>query len=368
MTASERLRRNTKKVMRCWEQRARKEIVATRHQESLALQNTLPEFLEVVADALSTTIDRTDGRKRADRIESLRVGKLHGRERAASLNYTLDQMIFEYHILRQAIFDVLEEDSALSPREREVIVGAIEQAVNDASTEFTEVLRAIQEKFTHTMAHDLRGHITTAKTGAQLILRRPDDAEHCAKIASRIVSNMDKMDAMIQDLLDVSRFRAGEELPLHLEKNDLDLIARQVADEAIFSYGNRFVVKSEGPCWGDWDERGLERSIMNLITNAVKFGLPDTPITISVSQNRDIAKVAVHNEGPPIPPEEQSVLFQQFRRSHAAKSKMGWGLGLTIVEGMAQAHHGRVYVESEAGKGTTFTMELPKNEKLRKVA
>ncbi len=347
--------------MKKWEECARKEIASTCHQESLALQDSLPEFLQLLIQALSTTVDRTEARRIADRLENERVGKKHGRERAGSLSYTMEQLIYEYHILRQTICDVMEEEAALTPVEREVIVTAIEQAVNDAATEFSQTLRAIQENLTHTIAHDLRGPITAAKSGAQLILRRPEDSEHCIRVASRIVSSMDQLDSMIHDLLDASRYRAGQGVSLQFAECDLDLIARQVADEINFAHGNRVVVNSRKPCLGYWSASGLRRAISNLAANAVKYGAAGTPVIIHVDQTDDTATVAVHNEGTPIPADEKAILFQQFRRSRATSSKAGWGLGLTIVEGMAEAHHGSVRVESEPDKGTTFTLELPKN-------
>lgn len=358
--ASVRLNRNTGKIMRLWEERARKEIAASHQQEALALRNSLPEFLKLIAEALQTNIDRTEARKKADYLEHERVSRLHGRLRAGTLNYSMDQLVYEYHILRQTICDVMEEEEILSPVDREIIVAAVEQAVNHAATEFSQTLRDIQEKLSHTIAHDLRGPITAAKSSAELILRRPDDPDHCVRVASRIVGSMDQLDSMVRDLLDASRFRAGQELLLNFTECDLDLIARQVADEANHTYGYRVEVKSRKPCLGLWSESGLRRAIANLTTNAVKYGAADTLIIISVDQNEDTATVAVHNEGPPIPPEQFEILFQQFRRSRTVADKVGWGLGLTIVEGMAEAHHGQVRVESAAGKGTTFTMEIPK--------
>jgi signal transduction histidine kinase len=358
---AERLKRNAERIMRCWEELAVKEIAAAGQQETLALRNSLPEYLDQLVDALKTTTDRTEARIKADRFDSERVGRQHGRERAGSVNYTMDQLIREYHFLRRVVCDTLEEEVVLTPVEREVIVASIEQAVNDAATQFSETLRDIQEKLTHTLAHDLRGPITAAKTSAQLILRRPDDADHCMKTASRICNSMDRLDSMIHDLLDASRIRAGQSLPLKFEECDLDLIARQVADEANFEHGNRFVVVSRGPCLGYWSESGLRRVLENLTTNAVKYGAPGTPISIGISQTERSVTLSVHNEGKPIPSSEQATLFQQFRRTRSAENKTGWGLGLTLVQGMTQAHHGKVRVESLDGKGTTFTIELPKD-------
>lgn len=358
---AERLRQRADRIMRRWEERAVKEISAANHQETLALRNSLPEYLDQLVNALKTTTDRTQARIKADRLDSERVGRKHGRERAGSVNYTMDQLIREYHILRQVVCDTLEEEAPLTPIEREVIVASVEQAVNDAATQFSETLRDIQERLTHTLAHDLRGPITAAKTSAQLILRRPDDPDHCVKTASRISNSMDRLDSMIHDLLDASRIRAGQSLPLEFKECDLDLIARQVADEANFEHGNRFAVVSCGPCLGYWSESGLRRVLENLTTNAVKYGDPSTPITITIKQSEKSVTFSVHNQGKPIPPEEQATLFQQFRRTRSAERKAGWGLGLTLVQGMTEAHYGAVRVESLVGKGTTFTIELPRD-------
>ncbi len=349
--------------MKYWEERARREVGAACHQESLALRDSLPEMLQLLATALSTTVDRSDLRILIDRFESERVGRKHGKERAGSLNYSMDQLILEYHILRQTICEVMEEEAILTPIEREAIVASIEQAVNDAATQFSDTLRDIQEKLTHTLAHDLRGPLTVAKTSAQLIMRRPDDENHCIKAASRISNSMDELDSMIHDLLDASRIRVGQGLTLEFDELDSDLIARQVADEANLTYGNRFVVKSTTPCFGYWNENGLRRVMSNLTTNAAKYGAPDTPVTISLIQHEDSISLSVHNEGSVIPKDEQAILFEQFRRSRTAGTAKGWGLGLTIVKGMTEAHHGTVRVESEAGKGTTFTIDLPKDSR-----
>ncbi|HXH32116.1 MAG TPA: histidine kinase dimerization/phospho-acceptor domain-containing protein [Bacteriovoracaceae bacterium] len=83
----------------------------------------------------------------------------------------MDQLISEYHILRQVICDVLEKDKPLNPVEREVIVCSIEQAVNDAASEFSATLKDLKDQMTQILAHDLRNPLTTAKISTQLIMR-----------------------------------------------------------------------------------------------------------------------------------------------------------------------------------------------------
>ena len=122
-------------------------------------------------------------------------------------------------------------------------------------------------------------------------------------------------------------------------------------------------MESSGECIGFWYEEGLIRIIENLISNAIKYGLKNSPVTISVSQDTHFANVNVHNEGKPIPDEEKKILFQQFKRSKDVEAKVGWGLGLTVVLSMVEAHGGTIEVQSDAQNGTSFVFKLPKTPK-----
>ncbi len=360
ISTSHKLQEKSAEIMNVWVERALEEVTAAHFQKDLALRNSLPEYLTQLVDALSHTIDRTEARRRFDKAASLRVGKKHGNERAQAFDYTMDQMILEYHILRQVIFDVMEEEGPLNITDQEVIICSIEQAVNDAATEFSNTLRDIQEKLSQTLAHDLRNPIAAAIVSANLILRRPDDENNCLKNAGRITSCLDRLDKMISDLLDASRIRAGEKLPLVMKMCDLDWIVREVASEAGMVHNVKFKVHSKTACLGMWNEDGLRRVLENLTTNAVKYGDRSKAITLSLEQDEQSATFCVHNEGEPISADDLPILFQKFRRAKSVESKSGWGLGLTMVEGMIEGHKGSIKVESTKEKGTTFTVKLPK--------
>jgi signal transduction histidine kinase len=197
-----------------------------------------------------------------------------------------------------------------------------------------------------------------AKTCAALILRRPKDAEHCVKVADRISANMDRLDAMISELLDASTIKAGRPLAMKFEKCDLGQIVQQVADEFDSIYGSRFVIEA-APVIGYWDASQMQRVLENIATNAVKYGDLNTPITVKLRCVGNSAILSVHNDGTPIPPEEQAILFQQFRRTRVNGTEPGWGLGLAVVKGIVEAHRGTVKVESAEDLGTTFVVELP---------
>jgi signal transduction histidine kinase len=224
-----------------------------------------------------------------------------------------------------------------------------------------DVEKALRERFVSTLAHDLRGPLSAARLAAGLLAMEPASLDERRDLAVKIDHNIDRVDRMIRDLLDASRIRAGEPLPLRLDKCDLVALAEQVADEARALHGDRFIVESRGSVRGIWSHEDLHRAIWNLVTNAVKYGAARQPITISVMRDDDVVRVVVHNVGDPIPIAEQQRIFDAYLRAPSAEAsgQLGWGLGLALVRGAAEAHGGHVSLTSDAESGTTFTIELP---------
>jgi signal transduction histidine kinase len=101
-----------------------------------------------------------------------------------------------------------------------------------------------------------------------------------------------------------------------------------------------------------------------LITNAIKYGDSEKPITVIAREHDGEIKISVHNFGNPIPSEDQEAIFEPFFRSKSVRlgNKKGWGLGLTLVQGIVEAHNGRINLESNAIEGTTFSIILPVNK------
>ncbi|VXD23499.1 Histidine kinase [Planktothrix serta PCC 8927] len=358
--ASERLKHNAERIMHLWEKRVRDEVSASTHQDSLVLQNSLPLYLNQLVDALSNRIVRTSTRITADEAESTRIGKLHGHERAGYADYSMSQLIFEYHILRQVIFQVLEEEAPLAIEDRDIIIGSIEQAVNDAATQFSETLRDIQELFMVTLTHDLRGPLNVVKLGTQLTLRRLERGDTHIDVATRMLGAVNRLDLMIQDLLDASRLRAGQSLKMKFEECNLEVLLQEVVEDLNFAYGERFVVVSDSEIRIYCSRKEIRRVIENLAINAVKYGDPSTPITLTLQQTETQINLTIHNEGEPIALDAQSILFQQFRRTICAEDQTGWGLGLFLAKSITEAHQGTLEVESGEGKGTSFMIKLPK--------
>ncbi len=219
-------------------------------------------------------------------------------------------------------------------------------------------LERIRDRYFAVISHDLRNPLAGAMAATQLLVATAT-READRGLAQRIEKNLRRMDEMLRELLEVQRLRAGQPLPLELAEVDLRALARDAIDDVAAVYGDRFELRGDERAVGIWSAAELRRAIWNLLTNAAKYGAQDRPITITVTQLPAGAVLVVHNEGAPIPAQDQPQLFSAFRRVSSEAAVQGWGLGLAQVHACAEAHGGAVSVQSDAASGTTFTLMLP---------
>jgi PAS domain S-box-containing protein len=219
----------------------------------------------------------------------------------------------------------------------------------------------VREKFVATLTHDLRSPLSSIQLNVELLKKRYDD-EKATVITNRALKGIHRVDQMIQDLLDANRLRAGEGIPMDKSEMDLALLAREVIDDLTLVHGNRFHLHSSGAMNGVWNSNGLRRILENLCNNAVKYGETEGIVTVTLSAQDERVIISVHNEGNPISSEDQVNLFEPFKRINARDKNrpMGWGLGLSLVKGVAEAHQGSVSLSSSKESGTTFLVTLPK--------
>lgn len=222
--------------------------------------------------------------------------------------------------------------------------------------------RELRESFIMAMTHDLRTPLTAAKLSAQIIQRHPQDGKAISKFSARIIENVERTDTMIRDLLDSLRLKAGEGITLNIQQHVLNAIVESVVEDIATVHGDRFQLEMNEMIKGHWDSIGLRRVLENLLTNAIKYGASDKPITIKVYKEENFDCITVHNDGEALTQEELSNLFVPFKRLKNAQDsgQKGWGIGLTLVLGITEAHGGTVAVESRPKKGTTFTIKLPR--------
>jgi signal transduction histidine kinase len=221
--------------------------------------------------------------------------------------------------------------------------------------------RQLRETFVSVLAHDLRGPLSIARIGAALLMKAPERLDERHDLAARIVTAVDRTDAMVRDLLDANRIRAGEPLTLRLGPCDLADVVRDAVVELTSTYGDRFELRGEESIVGTWSEHELRRVATNLGSNAAKYGDAGTPVVFELARTERGARFSVHNQGPPLEPEILADPFRPFARAPAAEAsgERGWGLGLTLVKGAVEAHGGSIRIDSAPGQGTTFIIELP---------
>lgn len=221
-----------------------------------------------------------------------------------------------------------------------------------------EILR---EQFVSTLSHDLRTPLTAARMAAQLAIRNVSNRERVIMNAAKVMESLDRADRMIRDLLDANQIRGGQRLPIHPVDAELCSVVKSTVDELSTIHGDRFRIVEKNEVHGNWDVTGLRRMIENLCSNAVKYGEPGSKVSLYIEEVGGNAEIRVHNYGEPIAHQDRDKLFDYLHRASGAQTsgKVGWGIGLTLVRGVTEAHGGQVTVNSEPGAGTTFIVTLP---------
>ncbi len=239
----------------------------------------------------------------------------------------------------------------------------LEQIVAERTHQLQKALAA-REEFISVASHELRTPLTTVKALAQLLHLRLERAGNTeAEKTTLMVSAIRRMELLIDDLLDSSRIDAGK-LILHLESRDLVELCRQVIAEQQVTTMRAITFDAPSvPVVASIDENRISQVITNLLTNAAKYSPPETPIILGLTTREANAILWVSDQGPGISSVALPHLFERFYRVPGVEvqssSRVGLGLGLYIAREIVARHGGRLEVDSEVGKGSTFTATIP---------
>ena len=228
-----------------------------------------------------------------------------------------------------------------------------------------ENLSRVQQRFTSDVSHELRTPLTTIRMAGELLHdSRADFDPSVARAAELLHAEIDRFEALLTDLLEISRFDAGA-AALELEATDLRAVtARVVGSGATLAArrGSEVVVKDPGgPCIAEVDPRRVERILRNLLVNAIEHG-EGHPVTISLGINDTAVAVSVRDHGVGLRPGEAGLVFNRFWRADPARARStgGTGLGLAISLEDARLHEGWLQAWGEPGQGSCFRLTVPR--------
>ena len=259
---------------------------------------------------------------------------------------------------------IYQVQTALVRGEDQSVMGIV--AIFNDITEIRSIER-MKTAFVSTVSHELRTPLTSIKGFICTLLQDVDgfyDAETVHEFYVIIDQECDRLTRLISDLLNVSRIEAGRALDLNPGPVNLpDVVSKVVAAQKSYTNKHEFSVQLEDDLptiVADNDK--VDQILTNLTNNAVKYSPKGGTITVSGKQSNGVIQMAVTDQGMGIPKEHIEKLFDRFHRidNRDTRKVGGTGIGLYLVKHLVEAHGGRIWVESEEGKGSSFIFELPK--------
>jgi len=237
-----------------------------------------------------------------------------------------------------------------------------------------EELKATMElksQFISTVSHELRTPLTSMKEAVSIVLEElagsvNDEQKHFLDIAKR---NIDRLSRLINDVLDFQKLSAGK-MKFNMQENDI----KKIAEDA-YTTMDPFAAKKNVHLSVQFEDKlpkavvdgdKMVQVVTNLLSNAIKFTPEDGKVSLLVRCQGEELAIAVSDTGMGIPKDALPKIFDQFYRvSRPGKEIKGTGLGLAIVNRIVEAHGGRIEVESEVDKGSTFTVFMPLSPKIK---
>jgi signal transduction histidine kinase len=223
----------------------------------------------------------------------------------------------------------------------------------------------LRDEFLSVASHELRTPMTSLTLSLQTLLQTAQagktlDPKVSANLVNLAFRQGERLTRLIRDLLDVSRIETDQLRPT-IATVDLDELVREVAARFAPDFARarcEVIVSCERRAIGQWDRSHLDQVVSNLLSNAIKFG-PGKPIELRTGEDAGSAWLSVTDHGIGIEPSQQPEIFERFARAVSARHYGGLGLGLYISRKLVEAHRGRLRVDSEPGRGSTFTVTLP---------
>jgi two-component system phosphate regulon sensor histidine kinase PhoR len=232
-------------------------------------------------------------------------------------------------------------------------------------------LESIRREFVANVSHELKTPLSSIKAYTETLLGGArNDPVHCERFLSRIDEQAGRLQDLIMDMLRLARIESDHQA-FEIVSLDVPEVVQACLDDyraaaeakqiQLVASANDGKPDANVSCRVRADREGLREILDNLLDNAIKYTPERGKVSVVWRSNGSMAQIAVRDTGIGIKPDDQERVFERFYRVDKARSRElgGTGLGLSIVKHLAQSMNGNVAVESEVGKGSTFTVELP---------
>lgn len=247
----------------------------------------------------------------------------------------------------------------------------VQQRTHELTLALEEVKKISRRKtdFVSSVSHELRTPLTSVKGYASILLTEKLGAlpEEVKLRVEKINRHSDELAALVNDLLDISRIESGKVI-MHINKQDLKKLAEETAELLSVQLKERgielLINLPLDAAYVSADAGQIKRVFINIVGNAMKFTPPKGKITISGRKTGKAVQIDISDTGCGIPKEAQEAIFEEFYRvdNTINEGVKGTGLGLALVKHIIEAHKGKIWVNSEMGKGSTFSFTLPQEQ------
>ena len=339
--------------------------------DDAALRDHLPDIVDaIVADlrrpqTASEELRKSEGRAVSPPGHPRSAAGTHALHRAHS-GYSISQLVSEYRALRASVLRMWADSpgpaSAASRDEVTRFNEAIDEAIAESVTHYADEVERWRNIFLGVLGHDLRSPLGAIVMTSELIARMAVD-QPVAIAAQRLIRSGERMGDLLDKLLVYNRAQMG--VGFEVERKEVDLVeacSQEIDMLRSLLPDTQIHFQAPEPVRGMFDAARVREALANLVVNADKYGTHRGDIRVELRNEGDGAEIVVGNAGEPIPRETLDLMFEPLRRGGVAPGsgeRTSLGLGLFIVNQIAEAHGGSIRAASADGT-TTFNLHLPR--------
>lgn len=268
---------------------------------------------------------------------------------------SIGQMLRPIHVIQSTVADI--SDTELEHRVPEIgnddftdLAHNINDMLDRLATTFDD-----QRAFYDDVSHELRTPLTVVRGHLELL--DPDDPQEVRATRTRVVSELDRMNLLVDDMITLAKSQRPDFVRLQL--TDISRLTDETFEKARGLGDRRWSLDDIADVEAMIDPRRIEQALLELCRNAVKFTTPGQLIAVGSDDHGKTVRIWVRDEGVGIAAEDIPTLTQRYFRAGKQPGREGQGLGLAIVDSIVRAHHGDLHISSHLGRGTRITLELP---------